>query len=135
MIKETRAFEVYGFRIEVHVGGRRVWPPSFKRFIKMKTDSGDLTIGEVMKTCNVSQSLVYKWRSEVNRADDQDHDQENVAERFFSEIVVNEEPSPAAVPQASDTIRILLDAVEVELPASYPVESLARLISSMGGPR
>ncbi|MEM1236342.1 MAG: hypothetical protein AAGI10_05165 [Pseudomonadota bacterium] len=53
------SFEVYGFTIDVHAGGRRVWPPSFKRFVKSKLDAGELTVAEVMKTCNVSQSLIY----------------------------------------------------------------------------
>ena len=66
MGKLPDSFEVYGFTIEVHAGGRRVWPPSFKRFIKDKLDSGELTVSEVMRTCNASQSLVYKWRADVN---------------------------------------------------------------------
>jgi len=65
MSLEVRSFEAYGFKIEVHAGGRRVWPPSFKRFINDKMDSGELNVGEVTKTCNVSQSLVYKWRADV----------------------------------------------------------------------
>lgn len=67
MALETRSFEVYGFTIEIHAGGRRAWPPSFKRFINDKMDRGELSVGEVMKTCNVSQSLVYKWRGDVRR--------------------------------------------------------------------
>ena len=65
MDQHTRSFQVYGFTIEVHAGGRRVWPPSFKRFIKQKLDSGELAVGDVMKKCRVSQSLIYKWRSDV----------------------------------------------------------------------
>ena len=53
---ETRSFEVYGFKIEVHAGGRRVLTPSFKRFINDKMDSGELSVDEVIKMCNVSQS-------------------------------------------------------------------------------
>ena len=65
MDQDTKSFQVYGFTIEVHAGGRRVWPPSFKRFVKERLDSGDLALADVMKTCNVSQSLVYKWRADV----------------------------------------------------------------------
>ncbi len=60
MGRYPQSFEVYGFTIEVHAGGRRVWPPSFKRFIKENLDRGDLSVGDVMKQCNVSQSLGYK---------------------------------------------------------------------------
>ncbi len=44
----------YGFSIEVHTGGRRVWPPSFKRFIRTKIESGELTAEQVTKECRVS---------------------------------------------------------------------------------
>ncbi len=60
-----KSFEVFGFTIEVHAGGRRVWPPSFKKFISNSLDDGSLKVDDVMKTCNVSQSLVYKWRADI----------------------------------------------------------------------
>ena len=55
-----QSFEAFGFTIEVHAGGRRVWPPSFKRYIASKLDSGELTVNQVMEACNASQSLVYR---------------------------------------------------------------------------
>ena len=61
-----QSFEVYGFTIEVHTSGRRVRPPSFKRFVKEGLDSGKLALADVMKKCNVSQSLIYKWRANVD---------------------------------------------------------------------
>ncbi len=57
-----QSFEVYGFTIEVHSGGRRVRPHSFKRFITQQLNSEALTVHQVMKECNFSQSLVYKLR-------------------------------------------------------------------------
>lgn len=60
-----KSFEVFGFTIEVHAGGRRFWPPSFKKFISNSLDDGSLKVDDVMKTCNVSQSLVYKWRADI----------------------------------------------------------------------
>lgn len=65
MGKLPQPFEAYGFTIEVHAGGRRVWPPSFKRFVKEQLDAGALSVDDVMTKCNVSQSLVYKWRADV----------------------------------------------------------------------
>ncbi|WP_373636846.1 hypothetical protein [Yoonia sp. BS5-3] len=47
MEKFPQSFEVYGFTIEVHAGGRRVWPPSFKRFVKDRLDSGELAVSDV----------------------------------------------------------------------------------------
>ena len=46
-----KSFEVYGFTIEVHAGGRRVWPPSFKRFVKDGLDSGKFALSDVTKEC------------------------------------------------------------------------------------
>jgi len=89
MALETRSFEVYGFTIEVHAGGRRVWPPSFKRFVKEGLDSGKLALADVMKTCNVSQSLVYKWRADVKAA--RIRTTTVTEDAFFAEVVVGEE--------------------------------------------
>ena len=89
MSKAPTSFEVYGFTIEVHSGGRRVWPPSFKRFVKTKLDAGELTVAEVMKTCNVAKSLIYKWRTDVKAS--RKTTKTVSEERLFSEIVVIEE--------------------------------------------
>ncbi len=65
MSEQPSILNHYGFSIEDHTGGRRVWPPSFKRFIRTKIESGELTTEDVTKECRVSKSLVYKWRSGV----------------------------------------------------------------------
>ena len=89
MSLEVRSFEVYGFTIEVHAGGRRVWPPSLKRFINEKMDRGELSVGEIMKTCNVSQSLAYKWRADVKAS--RIRTTTVTEDTYFAEIVVDEE--------------------------------------------
>ncbi len=86
MSKFPHSFEVYGFTIEVHAGGRRVWPPSFKRFITNSLDDGSLQVDDVMKRCNVSQSLVYKWRADLKRAAGSRISVRE--ERLFSEVVI-----------------------------------------------
>ncbi|MBO9413676.1 MULTISPECIES: hypothetical protein [unclassified Ruegeria] len=123
---ETRSFEVYGFKIEVHAGGRRVWPPSFKRFIDEKMDRGELSVSEIMKTCNVSQSLVYKWRGDVRRAGRITTDVRE--ERVFSEIVVQEDPIEPDVPSE---IVLRSDQLEITLPAYYPVSDLISVIQAL----
>ncbi|NVO58078.1 hypothetical protein HW561_19990 [Rhodobacteraceae bacterium B1Z28] len=60
-----QSFEVYGFAIEVHAGGRRVWPPSFKRFVKTKLDLGELAVDDIIEDSNVSQFLVNIWRLDL----------------------------------------------------------------------
>ena len=57
---EVKSFEVYGFKIEVHAGSPRVWPPRFKRFINEKLNSGEFNVAQVVKKCNVSQPMIYK---------------------------------------------------------------------------
>lgn len=50
------SLECLRFTIEVHAGGRRVWPPIFKRFVRDKLDNGELSVGQVMKTCMARSS-------------------------------------------------------------------------------
>lgn len=125
---ETKSFEVYGFTIEVHAGGRRVWPPSFKRFIKKELDSGRLKIGDVMKTCNVSQSLVYKWGADVRRASGRRTAVRE--ERMFSEVVLEENE-----PVHTNDRQILLRGreIEISLPAAYAVSDLVTVILALEG--
>jgi transposase-like protein len=99
-----QSFEVYGFTIEVLAGGRRVWPPSFNRFVKDKLDSGELAVSDVTKTCNVSQSLVYKWRSDVRRAGTKRTSRRE--ERLFSEIVIEDGPCSKPADHGNDQITI-----------------------------
>lgn len=126
-----QSFEVYGFTIEVHAGGRRVWPPSFKRFVREKLDNCELTVGQVMKTCNVSQSLVYKWRADVKRAGG---GRTSVREeRLFSEIVIEEPKDPAPTPSDGNQIVLRGKEVEITLPSTYPVDDLVAVILSLEG--
>ena len=127
-----QSFEVYGFTIEVHAGGRRVWPPSFKRFVKDKPDKGELTLADVMETCNVSQSLVYKWRADVKAS----HIQTTTVteDAFFSEIVFKEEKAKDdAGPVRQDQIQIRGRALSLSLPATYPIEDLVKVILAVEG--
>jgi transposase-like protein len=124
-----QSFEVYGFTIEVHSGGRRVWPPSFKRFVKDKLDNGELTVHDVMEECNASQSLVYKWRADVKASKVRMTSVRE--ERFFSEVVIDKtEPSQTS---QRDPSNILLRGREIEiaLPSTYPVDDLVKIIISL----
>lgn len=116
----------YGFSIEVHAGGRRVWPPSFKRYIRAKIESGELTTEDVTKECRVSKSLVYKWRSDVaqHRATFGVHP----AKPTFAEVMLDhaDEPLPEEKTR-EEPIRLRGDVVDLTLPATYPVDDLAKL--------
>lgn len=126
MDQSGQSFEVYGFKIEVHAGGRRVWPPSFKRFVDSGLKNGELSVREVMKTCNVSQSLIYKWRSDVRRS--KGCKTEVREEKTFAEILIREDSEDSI-----DTSEIILrsDQLEISLPASYPVSDLLQVIQTL----
>ena len=132
MAQYPQSFEAYGFTIEVHAGGRRFWPPSFKRFIKDKLDTGELSVGQVMKKCNVSKSLVYKWRADVKASRVR-----SVAvreERLFSEILVEEEaPQDGDCEEVDDRIHLTRRDCTISFPGAYPVEDLARIILALEG--
>lgn len=126
-----KSFNVYGFTIEVHAGGRRVWPPSFKRFVKEKLDNGELALADVMKTCNVSQSLVYKWRADVKASKIR---VTTVAEdAFFSEVVVHEDVPTEAFADPATNILLRGSKMEVSLPPTYPVADLVKVILALEG--
>lgn len=125
---EVKSFEVYGFKIEVHAGGRRVWPPSFKRFINDKLDCGELSVGQVRRKCNVSRSLIYKWRADVRRA--RSKRTITTEERVFSEVVVEEDAAEPAVPSA-ENIMVRVRDIELTLPVAYPIEQLISLVQSI----
>ena len=129
MEKFPHSFEVYGFTIEVHAGGRRVWPPSFKRFIKEKLDSGELTLNDVMKTCNASQSLVYKWRADVKVS--KIRECAVTEERIFSEIVIDNTGPTELAPTGEILLRH--GKLEISLPSAYPVDDVIKVIQSLEG--
>lgn len=124
-----QSFEVYGFTIEVHAGGRRVWPPSFKRFVKTKLDLGELTVGDIMEDCNVSQSLVYKWRSDVKSS--RVRSIARSEERIFSEVLVNEATQPNRDPETDNRILLTRRESTLSFPADYPVNDLVTIALAM----
>ncbi len=95
-------------------------------------DSGELYVGEVMKTCNVSQSLVYKWRADVKAS--RNRTATVTDDAFFAEIVVGEEGATSdSGPIQHDQIQICGRAFNLSLPAAYPVEDLVKVILAIEG--
>ncbi|WP_107495059.1 hypothetical protein [Thalassobius sp. I31.1] len=131
MEKFPQSFEVYGFTIEVHAGGRRVWPPSFKRFITNSLDDGSLKVDDVMKRCNVSQSLVYKWRADLKRAGGNRISVRE--ERLFSEVVIEDTERSEATGSVETQIVLRGREIEIVLPAEYPIDNLVTVVLSLEG--
>lgn len=131
MAQFPKSFEVYGFTIEVHAGGRRVWPPSFKRFVNDGLDSGKLAVADVMKECNVSQSLVYKWRADVKAS--RIRTTTVTEDAFFSEVVVAEDQLTSPLADPAQNILLRGREIEVAFPSTYPVSDLIKVIQSLEG--
>jgi len=131
MAQFPNSFMAYGFTIEVHAGGRRVWPPSFKRFVKEGLDNGKLTLADVMRECNVSQSLVYKWRADVKAS--RIRTTTVTEDAFFSEIVIDEARPPEPKNDPVGEIILRGRVSEVVLPSTYPVANLIKVIMSLEG--
>lgn len=122
-----KSFEIFGFTIEVHAGGRRVWPPSYKKFISNSLDDGTLKVEDVMETCNVSQSLVYKWRADIAKHPAMADIATNTS--AFSEILVEADNLETAKRAAPISLRGR--ASEIQLPAEYPVDDLIAIIMAL----
>ena len=100
--------------------------------MKDKLDNGELALADVMKTCNVSQSLVYKWRADVKAS--RIRTTTVTEDTFFAEVVVTEERATGdATPIHQNQIHINGRIFKVSLPATYPVEDLVKVILAIEG--
>ncbi|WP_187428689.1 hypothetical protein ROLI_012070 [Roseobacter fucihabitans] len=124
--KINKVFHAFGYSIPVGKDGRRLWPTKFKREMAQRMRSGTLSIGDVQKTCQISDKTAYSWRKGPK--------QKNLAKRpkvqeptpVFVEIKVQHiEP----VEQAEISHIIFKRAgCELLLPSTYPVAGLVGLI-------
>ncbi|MDC0657928.1 hypothetical protein N6L27_07985 [Leisingera sp. SS27] len=94
-----------------------------------KLDNGELILADVIKECNVSQSLVYKWRADVKAS--RIRKTTETEDAFFSEIAIqNDGPMETCVNSvASVTLRGR--EIEISLPSTYPVDDLIKVILSL----
>ena len=124
--KINKIFHAFGYSIPVGKDGRRLWPTKFKREMAQRMRSGTLSIGDVQKTCQVSDKTAYSWRNGPK--------QKNLAKRqkvqepvpVFAEIKVQHD-----VPdEQTETSHIVFKRAgcELLLPYTYPVDGLVRLI-------
>jgi len=123
---ENSSFNAYGFTIEGHAGGRRVWPRSFKRFVQQKLDAGELTVDQVMTDCNISKSFVYKWRSDLKR--DRGGTSTCRENHVFSEVIMTEIDEPDTTAPAPSKIELRTGKVQINLPANFPIADLIKVV-------
>lgn len=124
--KIDKVFHAFGYSIPVGKDGRRLWPTKFKHEMAQRMRAGTLSIGDVQKTCQISDKTAYKWRKGPK--------QKNLAKRqkvqepvpVFAEIEVQQDKP---VEQAKTSHIIFKRAgCELLLPLTYPVGSLVALI-------
>jgi len=99
--------------------------------VKKKLDDGELTVEDIMAECNVSQSLVYKWRADVKRANC--NFPETQTESIFSELFVERDNAAleTGIPEHSQ-ITVRSKDLDISLPAAYPVADLIKVIQAVG---
>ncbi|MEP5623262.1 MAG: transposase [Hyphomicrobiales bacterium] len=129
--KIENVFHAFGYSVPVGKDGRRMWPTKFKREMARQMNSGKLTIGDVRKSCQVSDKTVYKWRQEFGKGDNKKSPSNKSTEQAFSEIKVMDDPTKSLT--ATDQITLKRGGVELQCPFNYPVHQLAQLIRSIDG--
>lgn len=131
MPDRTATLQAFGFSIPVNRAGRRLWPSRFKQFVLERMDAGEISLQQVINTCQVSRSYLYQWRMQakgkpVTAADWR-------AKARFCEVVVQEEASLA--PQASPPAAITISRgfASITLPVDYPIDRLIRILQALEG--
>lgn len=129
MSEKQSELEVFGFKVPVLPGGRRIWPPRFKQFVTEKMDSGDLIVQQVSKTCRVSKSLVYQWRMQAKAKPVTASDWRAEA---FAQVIVEEAPrNQAASGPSAGVISISSISTRIEVPTDYPVADLIKIVQAL----
>lgn len=127
--KIENVFRVFGYSIPDGKDGRRMWPTKFKREMAKQMISGKLTVGDVQKTCRVSDKTAYRWKSDFQTPT------KKTAKRkdrpAFVELQVDETKS--VEPNSLGHITLKRGATELTFPTGYPVKQLALLIRALDG--
>lgn len=127
--KIPNVFHAFGYSIPVGKDGRRLWPTKFKRIMGQRLISGELSIDEVQKTCQVSDKTAYKWKRNGSRKPARSKLKPKNRIPAFAEVKV-EATEPAAA-ETSPQIVFKRAGCEVLLPINYPIDQLAELIRTL----
>ena len=124
--KIENIFHAFGYSIPVGKDGRRLWPTKFKRAMGQRMRSGELSIGEVQKTCQVSNKTAYSWRKGGSRKSSHKPKKTPESDLGFAEIKVQRDELVTS-PEAPQIV-FRRAGCEVLLPFNYPIDQLAQLI-------
>lgn len=128
--KISRVFHAYGYSIPVRKDGRRMWPAKFKRAMTYKIRSKELTVKEVSEVCKTDQFTVKQWRREYGKEASLDGPPHS-AEPAFAQLTTSDTDGSALC--AGGEISVRCKGFDFTLPANYPVESIVRILKSLGG--
>ncbi|MEP4194446.1 MAG: hypothetical protein ABJL99_02305 [Aliishimia sp.] len=124
--KIDRVFHAFGYSIPVGKDGRRLWPEKFKREMAKRMRSGTLSIGDVQKTCQISDKTAYAWRKGPKQKKSAKRQTVQDSVPVFAEIKLqHDEPVKQA---ATSHIIFKRAGCELLLPSTYPVDGLISLI-------
>jgi transposase-like protein len=126
--KIQNVFHAFGYSIPVGKDGRRLWPTKFKRAMGQRMRSGELSIGEVQKTCQVSNKTAYSWRKGGSRKSLHKPKKTQEPAPAFAEVKVQRDELVA--PPVTPHIVFKRAGCEVLLPPNFPIDQLAQLISA-----
>lgn len=91
--------------------------------------SGDLSINEVQKTCQISDKTAYKWRKAGPGNSSRPPLQPSKSAPTFAEVRVQHEEITAE--PTSNLIIFKRAGCEILLPCNYPIDKLAQLIRTL----
>lgn len=126
--KIDKVFHAFGYSIPVGKDGRRLWPTKFKRGMGQRMRSGELSIGEVQRTCQVSNKTAYSWRKGGSRKSPYKPKRTQEPAPAFAEIKVQRD-EPFALTLTSQIV-FKRAGCEVLLPPNFPIDQLAQLIGA-----
>ncbi|WP_299289076.1 hypothetical protein [uncultured Tateyamaria sp.] len=124
--KIENVFHAFGYSVPVGKDGRRLWPTKFKREMGQRMRSGTLSVGEVQKTCRVSDSTAYKWKKKANRITQKPNHSLEQSAPAFAEIKVSKDEQRSA--RSLGQIVFKRAGCEIDLPQDYPVDRLIQLL-------
>ncbi|MHA3916795.1 transposase [Halovulum sp. GXIMD14793] len=124
--KIDKVFHAFGYSIPVGKDGRRLWPTKFKREMAQRMRSGTLSIGDVQKTCQISDKTAYAWRKGPKQRNSAKRQKVQERAPVFAEIKVQHDV-PVKQTEMSHIV-FKRAGCELLLPSDYPVAGLVGLI-------
>lgn len=129
--KIQNVFYAFGYSIPIGKDGRRLWPTKFKRAMGQRMRSGELSVGDVQKACQISDKTAYSWRKGGSQKSSHKPQTAQQPTTSFAEIKV--ETDKPAQPSETNQMVFRRAGCEVLLPPGFPIDQLVQLIRAFEG--